>query len=73
MKNLIAVLLMTVAFSCQKERVDAECVEKPSDGRACTYDYTPVCGCNGKTYGNACGAEAVGITNYTKGECSNGK
>jgi hypothetical protein len=31
--------------------------------------YDPVCGCNNKTYGNACAAECSGIKKYTKGEC----
>jgi hypothetical protein len=28
-----------------------------------------VCGCNEKTYSNACIAECHGITQYTPGEC----
>lgn len=32
--------------------------------------YDPVCGCNQKTYPNACAAECAGIRTYTKGECA---
>ncbi len=36
----------------------------------CTDDITPVCGCDGITYGNACEAQTLGIVNYTAGPCA---
>ena len=42
------------------------CEVKPD---ACTADYTPVCGCDDKTYGNACMAAADGRMTWTPGEC----
>lgn len=73
MKKLFVGILLVAALGCQKEKIDAGCIEQPHNGRGCAFILNPVCGCNGKTYGNPCMAEAVGITRYTKGECKSGK
>ncbi|MFN3848108.1 MAG: Kazal-type serine protease inhibitor family protein [Spirosomataceae bacterium] len=80
MKKLsLAILVSIAAWACEtensvlsekKEKAQAQdCVEKPKNDVLCTADYNPVCGCNGKTYGNACTAAAMGIRVVSTGEC----
>jgi len=35
----------------------------------CTEQYQPVCGCNDKTYSNACSAARDGVSVRVQGEC----
>ena len=51
---------------CGAQGQTGACEKRPS---VCTMDFVPVCGCDGRTYPNRCGAYSAGTSIAYAGTC----
>ncbi|MFN3916947.1 MAG: Kazal-type serine protease inhibitor domain-containing protein [Flavobacteriales bacterium] len=73
--RLFTVFIVVILLSCgNRKKTNAakdDCINpaKIDPAAMCTADYNPVCGCDNKTYSNACRAINNGVTRWMPGEC----
>ncbi len=66
-------IIFICGCECEKDILPTSCIDpnKINNNAACITIYKPVCGCNNKTYSNACVANASGVISWVEGPCKN--
>ena len=72
MKNVflgILIIFGILLVSCERNGDCYDPILEANHSGICAEIYAPVCGCDNKTYGNACEAAFNGIDEYQDGAC----
>lgn len=59
-------LILTAGIRCKS----TECQEKPNDRCVCTFQYDPVCGCNGRPMEMPAEQRVMELPNIRKGHAT---